>query len=411
MWSISVFCFALAGSAAPNTLTAEEAAAGWVLLFDGETKFGWEAENPDLEKDWIVKDGALTCSSKVGFNHLKHKATFSDFHLRLEFRVNTRGNSGIFFRGASGCRFVTDGKPIGYEAQIDDNDPRGLLFQTGALYNVAPAKILVKGENRWRRYDIIAEGEHLVTMVDGTPAADTRDRQFALGHIGLQHHHPGNVIEFRNIKLKPLGLQPIFNGTDLAGWRAIDRPQKPGEKSLKPAWSVRDGLLHVEVPPVEGIRQGGQGQLETIRTFRNFLGQLDVRTNGKHLNSGIFFRGVPGEFWVGYEAQIRNQWEGDDRTRPVDFGTGGIYRRSPARKVVSDDGKFFTMTIAAAGKYFAVWVNGYPVSQFTDNRPEHKSAREGYCPAAGTIFLQSHDPTTNIDFRNLRVAELPVPKG
>src|SRR4051812_27663319 len=30
--------------ARPNTLTPAEAAAGWLLLFDGETTFGWKVE-------------------------------------------------------------------------------------------------------------------------------------------------------------------------------------------------------------------------------------------------------------------------------------------------------------------------------------------------------------------------------
>ena len=47
-----------------------------------------------------------------------------------------------------------------------------------------------------------------------------------------------------------------------------------------------------------------------------------------------FFGKKPGEFWNGYECQIRNQWEGKDRTKPVDIGTGGLYFRQPARKVV-----------------------------------------------------------------------------
>jgi hypothetical protein len=394
-----------------NALTKAEIADGWILLFDGQTKYGWEAENPDHNSDWLVKDGALTCRAEAGFNHLKHKAVLRDFVLKLEFRVNERGNGGVFFRGATdGVPFVGPDRIVGYEAQIDDNDPRGLLYQTGALYNVAAAKTLIKGENRWRTYEIIADGDRIITKIDGETLVDVRDDKFTHGHIGLQHHHVGNVIEFRNIRLKPLGLKPIFNGKDLAGWKTVDRPTKPGEKSLKQNWSVRDGLLHVEVPPVDGIKQGGQGQLESEATFRDFVLQLDIRTNGKHLNSGVFFRGIPGQFWIGYESQIRNQWKGDDRTQPVDFGTGGLYFYTPARTVVSNDGEFFTKTVVAAGRYFAVWINGYQASEFIDQRPENENARKGFCGNPGTIALQSHDPGTNIDFRNIRIAELPFVK-
>jgi hypothetical protein len=64
----------------------------------------------------------------------------------------------------------------------------------------------------------------------------------------------------------------------------------------------------------------------------------------------------------------------------VDYGTGGIYNRQPARKVVSSDKERFTMTVAAGGKHLAVWVNGYQTADFTDPRP---LARERETPAGG----------------------------
>ncbi len=82
-----------------NKLTKEEIADGWILLFDGETLFGWQAENPKLEKMWMAKDGTITCDTSAPFNHLKSHAAFGDFILKLDFRVIKGGNSGIFFRG------------------------------------------------------------------------------------------------------------------------------------------------------------------------------------------------------------------------------------------------------------------------------------------------------------------------
>src|SRR5262249_60457657 len=37
----------------PNTLTPKEIADGWLLLFDGETMFGWS--DPEGDK-WTIKD-------------------------------------------------------------------------------------------------------------------------------------------------------------------------------------------------------------------------------------------------------------------------------------------------------------------------------------------------------------------
>ena len=40
--------------AKPNSLTPKEIAEGWILLFDGETTFGWKVEG-----EATVKDGTL----------------------------------------------------------------------------------------------------------------------------------------------------------------------------------------------------------------------------------------------------------------------------------------------------------------------------------------------------------------
>lgn len=391
-----------------NTLTPEEVQDGWILLFDGQSLYGWEAEKPENAKDWVAKDGVITCSDKAGFNHLKSKAIFRDFWLTLEFKVNTKGNSGIFFRGGNeGKPFVGPDGIIGYEAQVDDNDPRGLKYTTGALYDRAPAASLIKGENEWRRYDIIAEGDHIVTKINGQPMVDFHDTTFTHGHFGLQHHNPGSVIEYRNIKLKPLGLRPLFNGKDLAGWKVTDREPEAGKKGLRAKWVVTDGMLHVDVPPEKGVLTGGQGQIETLDQFKDFVLQMDIRVNGKWFNSGVFFRALPNQVWQGYESQIRNQWIGDDRAQSFDYGTGGIYKLAKTRKVVSDDNEFFKKTIVAAGPYIGVWVNGQQVADLTDTRPSADNARNGLCTKAGVIALQSHDPTTNLDFKNIQIAELP----
>ena len=126
-----------------------------------------------------------------------------------------------------------------------------------------------------------------------------------------------------------------------------------------------------------------------------------------HPNSGIFFRGEKGRFWSGYESQIRNEYKEGNRAAAIDYGTGGIYRLQPARRVVSNDSEFFTQTIVAQGRQLSVWVNGIQVSNLNDARPEGPDARVNSRLAAGPIGLQAHDPTTNLDFRNIKIAPLP----
>jgi hypothetical protein len=373
-------------SAAPQALTQEEIAEGWIHLFDGETLFGWETHG---DCKWKVVDGVLRCDTGTD-GWLGTTTAFSDFVLRLDYRISGNGNSGIFYRAGTTAAPWEDG----YEMQINDKDEK---YPTGSIYGVAAAKHpegkLVTNVETWQSVEIRVEGDHHQIALNGKPVLDANDGKHVRGVIGLQYHYPEMWIEFRNVRLKPLGLESIDPGPELEGWAII-----PGRKSV---FAVKDGVLNIS---------NGNGQIETERQWQDFVFQLDIISNGEHLNSGVFFRGDPGKFWSGYESQIRNQWRGDDRTKPVDFGTGGIYNRQPARKVVSSDREWFTKTIVCHGNHMAVWVNGYQVSDFTDTRKRGMNAREQCRLEGGTISLQGHDPSTNLSFRKLRIAEFPKAK-
>ncbi len=150
--------------------------------------------------------------------------------------------------------------------------------------------------------------------------------------------------------------------------------------------------------------------METDATWADFCLQFDARTNGTGLNSGVFFRAMRGtakEPSNGYELQIQNGFKHGDRSDPVDAGTGAIYRRTEARWVIPDDRAWFTATLIANQAHFCVWVNGVQVTDWTDTRPSNPNPRRGRRLAAGHLSLQGHDRTTDLNFRRLRVGEIP----
>ncbi|MFN3649278.1 MAG: DUF1080 domain-containing protein [Armatimonadota bacterium] len=364
-------------------LTAKEIADGWILLFDGETPFGWEQRG---DATWRVENGTLAAVPGSGKGVLSTTTVFPSYRLKAEFWVDEAANSGVFLRCPTSGEITQQNA---YEVNIYDKHP---MWPTGSINDVARASGRApRTTGRWNSYEITADGDRLVVLLNGRKTVDTRDSKYRRGTIGLQYNGEGTV-RFRNVKLQPLGLKSLFNGKDLTGWKEI-----PGRKSV---YSVTpEGWLNVK---------DGNGDLQSEAQFGDFVFQLDIISNGTHLNSGVFFRGTPGEFWSGYESQIRNQWEGDDRTKPVDYGTGGVYNRQPARRVIPSDREWFTKTIVAHGPHIAVWVNGIQVSDFTDMRPPNNNARQGYRAAPGVVSLQGHDPTTDLSFRNLKIAEMPA---
>jgi hypothetical protein len=371
-----------AAESRPNTLNPEEVSSGWLLLFDGESLFGWA---PRGETQWEAVEGTLRSKTGTGGGMLSTTTEFADYQLHAEFWIDDRANSGVFLRCPTGGEISSSNA---YEVNICDTHPK---WPSGSISGVAATKNPTKTAGQWNTFEITARGDYLLVELNGRLAVEAKNSRHARGTIALQQLDGKGEVRFRNLKLRPLGLKSLHNGKDLTGWSAV-----PGHKSV---FSVTpQGWLNVK---------DGNGDLQSDGEYGDFVFQLDILSNGTHLNSGVFFRAQRGQFWSGYESQVRNQWEGDDRTKPVDFGTGGIYNRQPARRVVSSDHEWFTMAIVANGPHLATWVDGIQVTDFTDTRPPNENARQGYRAKAGVVSLQGHDPTTDLSFRNLQIAELP----
>src|SRR5437879_5986076 len=259
----------------PNTLTAQELAEGWILLWDGETSFGWERHG---KAEWKLAEGTVSAASGEN-GWLGTTTQFADFILKADYRNSADGNSGIFLRSEA------EGDPAqtGYELQICDTHKD---YPTGSLVRYLKAERVKTQADRWHSYQVRGEGDHFLVLLDGKKVLDGHDKSHAVGHIGLQYNKD-KKIEFRNIKLKPLGLKAIFNGANLKGWQKVDRP---GGVKASPEWTVKQEAIHVEKGP---------GQLETEETFQDFVLQLEIRTNPQnekhHPNSGVFLRGDKGK--------------------------------------------------------------------------------------------------------------------
>lgn len=207
----------------PNTLTAEEKAAGWKLLFDGKTTAGWRAYGADsMPSGWQAVEGSLTRVSRAA--DIITKEQFGDFELTLEWKVERGGNSGVFYRAVEGLEWIYHGAP---EYQILDDsshrDGRNPLTSAGANYGLYPApRGVVRPAGQWNTTRIVAKGPHVEHWLNGQKTAEYEQgseewaklvagAKFAAwpqygkamkGHIGLQEH--GGRVEFRNIKIREL---------------------------------------------------------------------------------------------------------------------------------------------------------------------------------------------------------------
>ncbi|NLX13783.1 MAG: DUF1080 domain-containing protein [Phycisphaerales bacterium] len=196
----------LAPDQEPARLSPEEETEGWQLLFDGQTLNGWTTLLQDAG-GWIVHDGLLHCTGVHG-PWLRTRQTFDDFILRIEFKIEPNGNSGVFLRAP------LDGRAsrFGMEIQISGKEPDSLNKHksTGAIYAVLPP--LGNTSNppgQWNYAEITCRGSRVTMTINGQPAQnlDMNDvpelhNRLRRGVIGLQDH--GNKVWFRNIRIKCL---------------------------------------------------------------------------------------------------------------------------------------------------------------------------------------------------------------
>ena len=364
----------------PALLTAEELNGGWIALFDGETLFGW---HPHSKADWKVHDGAIVVGEGDKGLLCTH-VQFSDYELKVDFRAAKGTNSGVFLR-TSPVVGMDDVTTKCYELNIAPPDNP---FPTGSFVGRKKAEE-VPEKTDWQTFHVRLVGGEATVLLDGKTVLEYSDpKPVGRGYIGLQLNQ--GQAEFKNIKLKPLGTKSLTNGKDLTGWKDV-------KDSKSKFVATENGEINVK---------NGRGSLESEATFGDFVLQWECISHAKELNSGIFFRCIPGEITNGYECQIHNGYKDGDRSQPKDFGTGGIYRRVKARRVVSNDLEWFHQTLIADGANIACWVNGYPVTAWTDDRKPDPNPRNGLRVEAGTLQLQGHDPTTNLSFRNIRGVEL-----
>lgn len=221
----------LADDPPPNTLSDDEKAAGFKLLFDGKTTDGWRGyKMKQMPPGWKVIDGILTRvaggeggKGAGGGDDIITVDQYDNFELRLEWRVGKGVNSGILYRAIEDAATSWHVAP---EMQVLDNAGWGekeTRHHAGALYDLyAPVKDVTRKQGAWNEVKLIANGNHIEHWLNGAKVVECelnsddwnarvakskfKDKpKFAKatkGHIVLQDHS-GNI-EYRNIRIREI---------------------------------------------------------------------------------------------------------------------------------------------------------------------------------------------------------------
>lgn len=178
-------------------------ASGWTTILDGSSIEGWRATGGAA---WTIENGALVGRGPSGHLFSPRGDYRGDFEVAARVRIHGGGNSGLYARAAFG-----EGWPAGYEAQIngDHSDPQ----RTGGVYDLARVEAQLVPAGVWFdlrfRVEEQADGTRLRVWVNGVLTSDVVDpeRRHAAGHVALQQHHDGSVVEFRDVRVREHAAQ------------------------------------------------------------------------------------------------------------------------------------------------------------------------------------------------------------
>jgi hypothetical protein len=439
------------------TVLIRHEGAGFMCLFDGKTLNGW-TEMHKFGPSYFVTNGVIASPPDAGNDLVTDKA-FSDFVLRMDFKLTPGANNGV------GIRTPFENESLTYngnEIQIlDDDDAQYANLEPGqycgSLYKIFAAKRgALKKLGEWNHYEITVVGRHFKIVLNGMTIVDDnvnnvtdqevirihpgmlRDR----GHIALLGH--SSYCEFRNICIKdlscgratttrpegnspalfdspghfyvdrkpdntaPEGFTRLFNGRDLSGWKGlVASPPKRATMSseeMAAAQAKADQRMRDHWKAEKGIIvfDGKGDNLCTARDYGDFEMLVDWKIPPKG-DSGIYLRGTP-------QVQIWETNSPGQFTKPD--GSGGLWnnQKNPRRALRYADnpvGQWNRFRILMVGQKVHVFLNNQLVVNNTTLENYWEPAKAIY--SNGQIELQNHGGP--LWFKNIYIREIPRPSG
>jgi hypothetical protein len=274
---------------------------GFTALFDGKSLSGWhgmphfdpyklaalsgeerdsllEKWMDDARKHWKVDNGELVNDGKGPY--LTTDREYADIELLIDYKIQPRGDSGIYLRGTPQVQIWDFTKETGYWKLGSDKGSGGLWNNSPGAPGKDPLLLADRPLGEWNSFRILQVGERVTVYLNGKLVVDHArlenfwDRKKPLprrGPIQLQTH--GGETRWRNIFIREIpsaeanailgkhgsaGFESVFNGKDLTGWAGpVDQ------------YEVKDGAIVCK--PHKG------GTIYTKEEFSDFMARVQIK--------------------------------------------------------------------------------------------------------------------------------------
>ena len=207
-------------------ISCSQKPSDWTILFDGQSVTGMRGYKMDSFPwdSWVIKEGALkTIPGSKGVDIISTDI-YKDFELELEWKLQSGGNSGIFYFATEEGNFIWQSAP---EMQVLDNtahpDRMRKVTSAGALYDlIAPKNEVVKPLGQFNQVKIISKDNHIEHWLNGQKLLEYeygseemkaligqskfKDMPYfakaSSGRVGLQGDH--GEVWYKNIRIRKL---------------------------------------------------------------------------------------------------------------------------------------------------------------------------------------------------------------
>ena len=171
-------------------------------IFNGKDLTGWTIHGTEK---WYVDNGELVCESGPDkqYGYLSTNKNYKDFILRLKFKQEANGNSGVFFRSS-----IEGVKISGWQVEVaPKNHSTGGIYESygrGWLIKPKPKDERILKQGRWNKMKIKVIGDEVTTWLNGHQMVLIKDEKIGKGEgfIALQIHDGGGIkVRWKDFKI------------------------------------------------------------------------------------------------------------------------------------------------------------------------------------------------------------------